>query len=133
MFALPSTMSLFAGQHSFYNIDATGNQIPCQKCHGDVKAELGSNANTNPAAGPLTPGPHAAFKCEYCHRIEQGSASGDNAYARVPYGWNATARNAARYIIIPVADMEAGNFPVAINGSDVYTNASKTLAGVTLL
>ncbi|HEY6586596.1 MAG TPA: hypothetical protein VIY97_05420, partial [Candidatus Methanoperedens sp.] len=51
VFALPSTMSLFAGQHSFYNIDATGNQIPCVKCHGDVKAELGSNANTNPANG----------------------------------------------------------------------------------
>ena len=92
VFALPSTMSLFAGQHSFYNIDATGNQVPCQKCHGDVKAELTSNANTNPANGPLTPGPHAAFKCEYCHRIEAGSASGDNAFGRVPYGWNATAR-----------------------------------------
>ena len=31
VFALPSTMSLFAGQHSFYNIDATGNQIPCRE------------------------------------------------------------------------------------------------------
>jgi len=85
VFALPSTMSLFAGQHSFYNIDATGNQVPCVKCHGDVKAELGSNANTNPLAGPLTAGPHANFKCEYCHRIEQGSSSGDNAVAVIPY------------------------------------------------
>lgn len=130
VFALPSTMSLFAGQHSFYNIDATGNQIPCQKCHGDVKAELGSNANTNPANGPLTAGPHAAFKCEYCHRIEQGAASGDNAYAQVPYV-NATG-GAMRAILITVADMEAGNFPTVINGSDTFTN-NVTLAGVTLL
>ena len=41
--------------------------------------------------------------------------------------------NAARYIIIPVADLEAGNFPAVIAGSDVYTNSSKTLADVTLL
>jgi hypothetical protein len=131
VFALPSTMSLFAGQHSFYNIDATGNQIPCQKCHGDVKAELSSNGNTDPSKGPITPGPHAAFKCEYCHRIEAGSASGDNAFGRLRYN-NATGA-AVRYAIIPVADFEAGNFPVVINGSDVYTNSSKTLAGVTLL
>jgi hypothetical protein len=130
VFALPSTMALFAGQHSFYNIDATGNQIPCQKCHGDVKAELSSNANTNPAAGPLTQGPHAAFKCEYCHRIEQGSASGDNAYARVRY--NDANGSAKRYIIIPVADLEAGNYPIVINGTDQFISGT-TLAGVKLL
>src|SRR3990170_4795180 len=79
VFALPSTMSLFAGQHSFYNIDATGNQVPCQKCHGDVKAELGANANT------ISAGPHASFKCEYCHRIEPGYASGDNLYGVITY------------------------------------------------
>ncbi|CAG0982510.1 hypothetical protein METP3_02167 [Methanosarcinales archaeon] len=124
VFALPSTMSLFAGQHSFYNIDATGNQVPCQKCHGDVKAELTSNSNT------ISDGPHAAFKCEYCHRIEQGAASGDNAYGRVPYE-NATG-GMVRYLILGVADMEAGNFPATINGSDVLTNSNRTIAGVTL-
>jgi len=134
VFALPSTMSLFAGQHSFYNIDATGNQIPCQKCHGDVKAELSSNGNTDPSKGPITPGPHAAFKCEYCHRIEQGSASGDNAFGRIKYN-NATG-SAKRYAIISVADFEAGNFPTVINGTDQFiTGADKVtrLAGVALL
>ncbi|MFZ3385000.1 MAG: hypothetical protein WA144_13850 [Candidatus Methanoperedens sp.] len=132
VFALPSTMSLFAGQHSFYNIDATGNQVPCQKCHGDVKAELVSNINTNPANGPLTDGPHAKFKCEYCHRIEQGSASGDNAFGRIAYysGPNGTGVR-TRYAIMSVADFEAGNYPAVINGSDVFIN-NVTLAGVTL-
>ena len=130
VFALPSTMSLFAGQHSFYNIDATGNQVPCVKCHGDVKAELGSNANTNPANGPLTAGPHAAFKCEYCHRIEQGASSGDNAVAIVPYE-NATG-SIIRAIAIPVSDMEAGNFPTAISGSTLFTSSSTVLNGTKL-
>ena len=85
VFALPSTMALFAGQHSFYNIDATGNQIPCTKCHGDVKAELSSGSS----AVTGTKGPHAAFKCEYCHRAENGFASGDDAYAKITYS-NAT-------------------------------------------
>jgi hypothetical protein len=127
VFALPSTMSLFAGQHSFYNIDATGNQVPCQKCHGDVKAELSSG---NPDASTGTPGPHAAFKCEYCHRIEAGSASGDNAVASITYV-NATGVQ-TRAIVLPIADMEAGNVPVTINGTDQFIGGT-TLAGVSLL
>jgi hypothetical protein len=126
VFALPSTMSLFAGQHSFYNIDATGNQVPCQKCHGDVKAELSAG---NPDASTGTPGPHAAFKCEYCHRIEAGSASGDNAYAVIPYV-NST-NTTVRYVITDVADMEAGNLPKHINSTDMFVGS--TLAGVTQL
>lgn len=69
LWALPQTVSLFAGQHSFVNIDGTGNQIDCIKCHGDIDAEFGYSE----------PGsPHASFECEYCHRIESGMASGDN-------------------------------------------------------
>jgi len=69
LYALPSTVALFAGQHSFENIDPSGNQIDCVKCHGDVGVELVSNTNN---------APHASFECEYCHRIEVGKASGDN-------------------------------------------------------
>lgn len=126
VFALPSTMSLFAGQHSFYNIDATGNQVPCQKCHGDVKAELGGQLS--PVTG--TYGPHASFQCEYCHRIEQGSSSGDNAVAIVPYE-NATG-SLLRFIAIPVSDMEAGNFPDHISNIATFTSSSSTLNGTKL-
>jgi len=42
LFALPQTTALLTGQHSFINIDATGNQIDCVKCHGDVQVELGT-------------------------------------------------------------------------------------------
>ncbi len=37
---MPQTVSLFAGQHWWYNVSGTGNQIPCQKCHADVYEEL---------------------------------------------------------------------------------------------
>ncbi|KPQ45392.1 MAG: hypothetical protein MPEBLZ_00008, partial [Candidatus Methanoperedens nitroreducens] len=78
--------------------------------------------------------PHAAFKCEYCHRIEQGSASGDNAFGRIfyynqPDGAGVRVRSA----ILTVADWEAGNYPAVINGTDLFTNKQTTLAGVTLL
>jgi len=100
VFALPSTMSLFAGQHSFYNIDETGNQIPCQKCHGDIQAELSANPNAKTG----TPGPHAAMSCEYCHRIEAGASSGDDAIWLINYvngsGAGAVKRQMAVSILI---------------------------------
>ncbi len=109
VFALPSTMALFAGQHSFYNIDATGNQVPCVKCHGDVKAELSSGYSATTG----TPGPHANFKCEYCHRAESGFASGDDAYAKVTFGAVAPG-NGSVYLVTTVQNFERGNFPKSI-------------------
>ncbi len=54
--ALPSTVSLFAGQHYWYAISGGGSQIPCEKCHADVYVEL----NNNPY--------HENLECEHCHR-----------------------------------------------------------------
>jgi hypothetical protein len=108
VFALPSTMALFAGQHSFYNIDATGNQVPCQKCHGDVKAELSSGGSTTTGTG----GPHAKFQCEYCHRAENGFASGDDAYAKVRYQSDAGDE---LFLVTTIANYERGNFPKTID------------------
>ena len=56
LFAMPSTLSLFSGQHTFYN----GSSVDCAKCHADIYSEL-SGAN----------GAHTTneFKaCEGCHR-----------------------------------------------------------------
>ncbi len=112
LYALPQTMALFAGQHSFYNIDATGNQIPCEKCHGDVKAELDSNVNT--VTG--TKAPHADMKCEFCHRLQIGQSSGDSAFALLTY--TGTAKNStganktvSRLGVFKVSDYEAQLIP----------------------
>jgi len=108
LFALPQTTALLTGQHSFINIDATGNQIDCVKCHGDVQVELGTAGFSEVTN---TSGPHANFECEYCHRIEAGAASGDNAYGMVTYK-NGTAM---RTIVMTVTNFERENFPAEIN------------------
>ncbi len=129
LYALPQTMALFAGQHSFVNIDPTGNQIECAKCHGDVQAELGSSASTTTG----TPGAHTAFKCEFCHRIEAGSSSGDDAYGIITYRDTAGA-GIQRKLVVYVMDMEAGNIPADItstmNVTDIRLQPTKSGAAL---
>lgn len=68
---LPPTVSLFVGQHDWYDIDATGNQIPCQKCHADVFAEL----NNSPYhKGWGTSGVADEDDCRGCHQANQSIA-----------------------------------------------------------
>jgi hypothetical protein len=64
IFALPSTMSLFAGQHVWYDLSGKGNEVPCEKCHADVAAEMES------LLGPHTGETgYGRMECEYCHRV----------------------------------------------------------------
>ena len=63
-FALPNTVSLFSGQHTWYDLgESVGgtsgvNNVPCEKCHADVAEEMTSGAN----------GVHGSFTCAMCHR-----------------------------------------------------------------
>jgi hypothetical protein len=65
VFALPSTVSLFSGQHAWYDVshwqEGTHTTVPCKKCHADVYEEMN------------TIGPHTELEypmyCEDCHRI----------------------------------------------------------------
>ncbi|MBC8521530.1 MAG: hypothetical protein ISS94_01510 [Candidatus Syntrophoarchaeum sp.] len=63
-FALPGTVSLFGGQHTWYDLSesiegASGrNNVPCEKCHADVAEEMTSGAN----------GVHRDLTCAMCHR-----------------------------------------------------------------
>ena len=59
LIALPQTLALFAGQHTFYEVsrDPQNLGVPCAKCHGDVYSELsGSDV-------------HSSVRCEDCHVI----------------------------------------------------------------
>jgi hypothetical protein len=40
IFALPGTVSIFSGQHSWYDLSAGQNEVPCEKCHGDIADEM---------------------------------------------------------------------------------------------
>ena len=53
MFALPSTLAMYSGQHDFI----AGSNVNCSKCHG-AGDQIG---------GELAGGPHASFACADCH------------------------------------------------------------------
>ena len=56
IFTLPATVSLFAGQHVWYDLSPDENDVQCEKCHADVAAEMSCT------------GPHASMECWYCHK-----------------------------------------------------------------
>ena len=64
IFALPGTVSLFSGQHSWYDLGASiegasgRNNVPCEKCHQDIADEMISGEN----------GVHRDLTCAMCHR-----------------------------------------------------------------
>jgi len=62
--ALPNVVSMFAGQHYWYDLTDEVNDVPCEKCHADVAEEMSVliSAHTGETTGQR-------FKCEYCHRI----------------------------------------------------------------
>lgn len=60
LYIMPSTLSLFSGQHTFNN----GSEVSCRKCHEDIYSELNSGASLSPQA------PHSSLnygKCQVCH------------------------------------------------------------------
>ena len=64
VFALPGTVSLFSGQHRWYNLSTGTNDVPCEKCHADVAEEM--NALAGPHTGETG---YERLKCGYCHRL----------------------------------------------------------------
>lgn len=60
IFVLPNTISLFAGQHVWYDLTPDGNNVPCEKCHADIMDEL------------ISSGVHENLSCGGCHRTDTG-------------------------------------------------------------
>lgn len=106
---IPNTISLFSGQHSYYNINANGSQVPCQKCHGDIQVEIHTGFI------------HSNFTCSDCHRVQRGIqyASGDDAYERILYV-NVTPLIATniqyRVLATTLGNLQSGNFPKSLSG-----------------
>lgn len=64
LFALPSTMSLFTGQHTFYD----GANVSCKKCHQDIYDEIGSDTNRYQAH-------YSKRDCSGCHKTTTSSGA----------------------------------------------------------
>ena len=83
IFALPSTMAMFGGQHNWYDLGPTGNDVPCIKCHADVYDEFGMtgvHGTLSGGAASNETGPNPDAACGACHRTDLTGyvyASGD--------------------------------------------------------
>ena len=62
-FTIAQTASIFAGQHVWYDLSGVGSDVPCEKCHADVKEEMESMIG--PHTGETG---YGRMKCEFCHR-----------------------------------------------------------------
>jgi len=100
---LPQTVTLFAGQHYWYNLSDTGNDVPCEKCHADIASEMESHA-----------GPHmdetgfGTMDCEFCHRAvfagyDYASVSG--GYSQYTAGEEAHAASVIRCMACHSTDL----------------------------
>ena len=58
IFASPSTIAMFGGQHNWYDLGPDGNDVPCEKCHADIYDEMNQYYS-----------PHRTYQCSHCHRI----------------------------------------------------------------
>ncbi|MHC1603174.1 MAG: hypothetical protein ACXQTK_00495, partial [Candidatus Syntropharchaeales archaeon] len=70
LIVMPQTISLFAGEHTWYDLSAGPNDLPCEKCHGDVYEEMmGMEPLSKKLAGESS-SPHSYMdeNCELCHR-----------------------------------------------------------------
>ncbi|MDO9097961.1 MAG: NapC/NirT family cytochrome c [Candidatus Methanoperedens sp.] len=93
LFAMPSTLSLFAGQHTF---DKAGNTTICAKCHSDIISEINNGAFHKSL---ITAG-SSGNECKGCHTtatvagnlIQRGNQTG-NGSATVFVGLNLGSGN----------------------------------------
>ncbi|MBC8521528.1 MAG: hypothetical protein ISS94_01500 [Candidatus Syntrophoarchaeum sp.] len=73
--ALSQTVSLFGGQHTWYDLGPAGSDVPCSKCHADICGELSvSGVHQN-----LGSGSEACAACHRCNLTCYTNASGEGA------------------------------------------------------
>jgi len=60
---MPQALTLFAGEHNWYDLSSNQSDVPCEKCHADIADEMNQivSVHTGESAGE-------PFRCEYCHR-----------------------------------------------------------------
>lgn len=121
---LPSTVNLFAGEHSFYNIKQ-GYESRCIKCHADIYDELKAGANHSKVDG--TDG-WSGEECLGCHRANTSitfanattGSPGKEAHAATIIDCGYCHLNSSNLFNAPLA----GGFGLSGMGNDTGYNAS---------
>jgi hypothetical protein len=121
LFALPSSVSLFSGQHTWYDLGVTaGSDVPCEKCHADIQDEMISAGNGvhESLAGP---------GCD-CHRVN------GTGVAKGGYGGNAPVPGTTSHAAETIACMichEDGKQPAYPFAGGFSQTAIEESAGTT--
>ncbi|MGB3458136.1 MAG: hypothetical protein WBB08_02340 [Halobacteriota archaeon] len=107
LFALPSSVSLFSGQHTWYDLKTSDDSgVLCQKCHADIEAEMVSAGN----------GVHTTLHapgCD-CHRVNgTGVAVSGPSTGTVPGTTSHAAETIACMLCHENATRTGGNYPFA--------------------
>ena len=96
---LPNTVSLFAGQHYWYDLSGTagdiGGQVPCEKCHADVAEEMGAGVGPH-----MNETGYGRFECEYCHRtfwLEESDDVNQTIYNKYHHTYAAVKQSYEQY------------------------------------
>ncbi len=107
LFALPETLALFSGQHTF---DKSGDTALCGKCHADVEEELSAGIFHKSLFDPQSadPGPP---KCKACHTTDKVNSSS------VLTGRGRLITAPPPYVMVGL-DVAGGNFTQA-NGTNI--------------
>lgn len=72
IFALPCTISVLGGVHTWYDLDArNGKYIPCIKCHADVYEEYEIMARRHAPHWTLEKSNDPNTACYACHRVKK--------------------------------------------------------------
>lgn len=87
IFVLPSTLSMFAGQHSWYNPE----DVACAKCHFLEAQELGTGPhsstyiarNTTPYSGVYDWGATIEDRCNLCHQSSDANFDNTTQHAAI--------------------------------------------------
>ncbi len=81
LFALPATLSLFSGQHTFKNTSEVAGDNGCRKCHEDVYEEMHSPINKVHWNLPGAKGSKDVFSCAECHNVTNVSTYFQSGYS----------------------------------------------------
>ncbi len=124
LLVLPSTVNLFAGGHSFYNLNQ-GYESRCIKCHADIYDELKAGSNHSTVDGDEG---WSGEECLGCHRANTSitfanattGSPGKEAHAATIINCGYCHLNSTNPFNAPVA----GGFGLSDLGNDTGYNAS---------
>jgi len=118
---MSQTVTLFSGQHGWYNLSESGSNVPCEKCHADIRAEMNLG------------GPHKAIMCEGCHRTDAsvGGYAGTGDWGEGPEVYPGKGAHAASTQECMICHAPS-NYTHHNLGTDTCTDCHDMMHGVTV-